>query len=997
MRGVSDELRWAGCRRGVRLGLGLAFLTWLAAGWMAGAVAAPAAEMNAALDPGGRTFTISLHEMGSFRSGFAAEVGLGGRDVKLSSAAGTVIGPAGHSTEATPFGRAEVMESTIRFQQEQVDLLFRLGRAPGVPGILLQAGIRNAGQAPLKLTTLTALATEDAGPIGQVARVGNGLQPAGRPEDWLITGWHASKLQIVALNEITTPLMVREAGGFFRGDGVGFLFGPVGTSTAYGAARFTPLQQGRMGFSLTADMSGAQVRPGEMRWGQQMVLLMDKPERAMARWAEWVGNTHGARTSKGALSGWNSWNFRTQKTTDSELLKVTDTIERSGGRLRPGVIQIDDAVEPARAALDAPWRAPVADRVRKAGARFGLRLNVDRTPSADDPAGLDPAISTIRRAVQCGFTYLKISCPRAAERVPDEKRTSLEIYRDDWAAIRRAAGEDAYLLYAGGGDLPDRATVGHVDASRVASDATRRDLRKVIAEILPSFALQNRWFTVDPDVFYMAGEIEDVCSVEGGAPVMQTWLSMVGLSCGAAITSEPFYWKAFDPYSRNMEVLSPPARERTDVLHLFTMPSWTALVGHVRREWGESTVALLFNAISSSEFALPAHFDFVQAGLDPGRRYAVWSFWDNQFLGIAQGKWALPVLPNGHSQHLVFTDLDRTPDRPVLIGSNLHIYCGAGEIKQVTSSRDAMRIDLTDAGARAGDLFVYSRWPLLFKSAAGCAVSGVVKVGENAWRIGIADRQRDAPQQLELAVLLPVTRQAWFWLLIATAAASLLLAAWRYVAGLQLQREHVLDQERARIARDLHDDLGANLAEIAMISDLAQDKLTANDPSREHFNDIFARAENNVRRLGEIVWAINPANDTLERFAGYLCKFTQDYLALARIRCRLDLPETLPPVPLNSVQRHNLLLAAKEAIHNAVQHGRPAEINLRIATRNGHIIVTIEDNGRGFDTTRPVAHGRGSANMAARMEQIGGGFERRSASGQGTIVTLTAPFTTHKR
>ena len=717
----------------------------------------------------------------------------------------------------------------------------------------------------------------------------------------------------------------------------------------------------------------------------------------MARWAEWVGTTHGARTSKGALSGWNSWNFRTHKTTDSELLKVAEAVQRSAGRLRPEVIQIDDVVEPARAALDAPWRELVASRVGETGARFGLRLNFERNPPAEDAAGLAAITATIRRAEQRGFTYLKISYPRAVERAPDEKRTAFEIYRDDWAAIRRAAGEDTYLLYAGGGDVPDRATVGSVDASRIASDASRQELRKVIAESLPSLALQGRWFAVDPDVFYMAGEIEKMCSVEGGEPVMRTWLSIVGLSCGAAVTSEPFYWKAFDPYWRNMEVLSPPARERTEVLHLFTMPAWSALVGHIRRDWGDSTVVLLFNCFSSGGYVVPTHFDFVQAGLNPERHYAVWSFWDNEFLGIAHGKWVTPVLPNGHSKHLVFTEVDRTPNRPVLIGSNLHIYCGAAEIKQVASSRDAMRIELTDAGARAGDLFVYSHWPLVFKSAVGCAVSDVVNVGENVWRISLADRQREMPQRVELAILLPVTRHAWFWLLITTAVISLLFAAWRYMAGLRLKREQVLDRERARIARDLHDDLGANLAEIAMISELAQDELAAKDPSRVHFSDIFSRIETNVRRLGEIVWATNPANDTLEQFAGYLCKFTQDYLALAQIRCRLDLPETLPSVPLNSVQRHNLFLAAKEAVHNAVQHGAPSEITLRIATHNGHLRVVIEDNGCGFDSALPPAHVRGSANMRERLEQIGGTFTRHSTLGQGTTVTLSAPFTAPKR
>ncbi len=957
------------------------------------AVLADVAVQYAVLDADGRTITVTVPGMEGFRCGFAARAQIAGSELELSSAAGRSMGPPAHSTEATPYGQAEVAGTTIHFDNEQVDLLFHLGWVPGVPGVLLQAGIRNTGHAPLKLDSLTAVAMDEAGPGGRVGGAGCVLQPAGKPEDWLITGLQTSLLMVRALTEFSEPLVVHEVGGFYHQDaGTGFLFGPIGTPTACVEARFTPLHDGKTLFNFSADMSGARVDADETRWGQQVVLLMEPARTAMARWAEWVGQTHGARTSKGALSGWNNWNFRPHKSIDKEVFQVVDAVQQSGGRLRPEVIQIDDAVQPGRAALDAPWLPLVVERVGETGARLGLRLGFDRNakpPAPDAATGTAEIVASVRRAVQAGVVYLKISCPPTPPRAADEKRTAFEICRDDWAAIRQAAGEAVYLLCCDTASM--RAAVGSVDACRVGADASRLELRSVMTEVMGSYPLNGRWFAVDFDVYYMAGEIEGMSNLTGGWPVMQTWLSMVGLSCGAAITSEPWYWKEFKPHWRNAEVLTPPARERSEALNLCNNAGWSRLVGHVRRDWGESTVALLWNP--RIDIVAPLRLDFAEAGLNPDRRYAVWSFWDNQFLGVAKGSWTTPVLLRGASQHLCFTELDRTPNQPVLIGSNLHIYCGAAEISQVVSSRDAMRIELTDAGARAGDLFVYSRWPIGFKSATGCAVSGVVNAGENVWRISLADRQHNAPQRLELTVQLPVTRQAWFWLLIATAVASLLFAAWRYVAGWRLEREHVLDRERARIARDLHDDLGANLAEIAMISELAHDELEADDPSRVHFSDIFNRCENNVRRLGEIVWAVNPANDTLERFAGYLCKFTQDYLALARIRCRLDLPETLPPVLLNSVRRHNLFLGAKEAIHNAVQRGAPSEITLRIATRNGQLIITIEDNGRGFDTTQPLADARGSANMQSRMEQIGGAFTRRSAPGQGTTVTLTAPFT----
>ena len=959
-----------------------AFLTlaFLIAGWL-GDVAADGVAVSAALAADGRGFTIAAPGLIGFRAGFSATVEVDGQPLVLSSAAGTVVSRGESAPEATPYGAAAVTGAVIHFEKEQLDLLLRLGQVPGMPGVLLQAGLCNTGTAPVKLATLAALAMDDAA----------GLKPEGAPASWLVTGWQATRLEIVALNEINAPLEVREAGGFYRTDGAGFLFGPVGVPTAYVAARFSALEKGRVAFNLSVDMSGARVEPGATRWGQQVVLLMEKPGPAMARWAEWVAKTHEARTSKGALSGWNSWNFRTHKKVDQELLKVLDAVERSAGRVRPEVIQIDDVLEPARAALDAPWRSRVANRVGETRARFGVRLNFDRSPPAENAEGLAEITATIHRAVKNGFTYLKISCPRAADRAPDEKRTAFEIYRDDWAAIRRAAGEDAYLLYAGGGDLPDRATVGHVDASRVASDATRQELRKVIAEVLPSLPLQGRWFAVDPDVFYMAGEIERMCSVEGGTPVMQTWLSMVGLSCGAAITSEPFYWTPFDPYWRHLEVLSPPARERTEVLHLFTMPAWSALVGHVHRAWGDSTVALLFNAVSSTEIALPANFDFVQAGLDPARRYAVWSFWDNRFLGIAKGQWPMPVLTNGHSQHLVFTDLDRTPERPVLIGSNLHIYCGAAEIKKVSSSRETLQIELTDAGARAGDLFVYSRWPLTFTASAGCGVSDVVKAGDNVWRISLTDRQRGAAQRVELAVVLPVTRRAWFWALVLTGVAGAVFSAWRYTVGLRLERAHALERERSRIARDLHDDLGAGLTEIALLSEVVRQEHDRSAAVDTHARRIFQSARELTRSLDEIVWAVNPANDTVEKFLDFIAEFAGAMLESAGLPCRLDLPDRVPELTVTSNVRHQLCMALKECLHNGIKHARATEMRIGVALHDRILRLTVADNGTGFDpAARPSPRGThdGLDNLRRRLADIHGTCEIQSAPGQGTRVVL---------
>ncbi|MCX6913713.1 MAG: histidine kinase, partial [Verrucomicrobia bacterium] len=118
-------------------------------------------------------------------------------------------------------------------------------------------------------------------------------------------------------------------------------------------------------------------------------------------------------------------------------------------------------------------------------------------------------------------------------------------------------------------------------------------------------------------------------------------------------------------------------------------------------------------------------------------------------------------------------------------------------------------------------------------------------------------------------------------------------------------RELAVERERARIARDIHDDLGATLTQIAMLSESAEIEAQAAASLKPKLTDIFTRARGATRELDEIVWAIDPGNDSVEQVVIYLCQFAQDYLKLAEIPLRLDAPDVLPPSPLSSAQRHN--------------------------------------------------------------------------------------------
>jgi signal transduction histidine kinase len=250
----------------------------------------------------------------------------------------------------------------------------------------------------------------------------------------------------------------------------------------------------------------------------------------------------------------------------------------------------------------------------------------------------------------------------------------------------------------------------------------------------------------------------------------------------------------------------------------------------------------------------------------------------------------------------------------------------------------------------------------------------------------------------------PFWKASWFLGSTLALAVGALVTAVRYATWRKMQarlelveRQQSLERERARIARDLHDDLGASLTQIALLSELAKADLAHPELATAHLNQIFAKTGVLARQLNEIVWAVNPANDTLEHFTSHMCKFAQDYLSLAGIRCRLDVPESMPRYAMHASERHNLFLTAKEALHNVVKHAHAGQVWLRLKLEPGALTLLIEDDGKGWDAgpfsgTSGHPTGDGLSNMQKRMAQLGGRFAQQSKPGSGTSVRLELPL-----
>jgi signal transduction histidine kinase len=256
--------------------------------------------------------------------------------------------------------------------------------------------------------------------------------------------------------------------------------------------------------------------------------------------------------------------------------------------------------------------------------------------------------------------------------------------------------------------------------------------------------------------------------------------------------------------------------------------------------------------------------------------------------------------------------------------------------------------------------------------------------------------------------VLPQVWQTWWFKIIlgvtavgAVAALAISLTRRRVRRKLeQLERQRALERERARIARDIHDDLGASLTRITLLSQSVRSELGSEHRAVPDVDQIYSTARELTRSMDEIVWAVNPEHDTLDSLVTYLGRFAQRFLSVAGIRCRLDAPLDLPALPLTSEIRHNVFLAFKEALNNVVKHAQATEVRLSLELRPEGFMLVIADNGRGFrcppgqapalepaDGQRLVA-GNGLANMQKRLREIGGCCEWETAPGEGTRAKL---------
>ena len=204
-----------------------------------------------------------------------------------------------------------------------------------------------------------------------------------------------------------------------------------------------------------------------------------------------------------------------------------------------------------------------------------------------------------------------------------------------------------------------------------------------------------------------------------------------------------------------------------------------------------------------------------------------------------------------------------------------------------------------------------------------------------------------------------------------------------------LEKKQAIEKERTRIATDMHDDLGAGLSQIKFLSEAIGMKRQKHLPIEEEVSSIRSFSDEMIDKMGEIVWALNEKNDTLNDLLSYTRSYAVEYLEQTGIKCHVQQPDNVPQLDVSGEFRRNIYLTVKESLHNIVKHAEATDVSIQIEIGKW-LTIRISDNGIGLNNSTPGEFGNGLISMRNRMKELGGSFE--IVSKEGTEVRIKAPI-----
>jgi ligand-binding sensor domain-containing protein/two-component sensor histidine kinase len=242
------------------------------------------------------------------------------------------------------------------------------------------------------------------------------------------------------------------------------------------------------------------------------------------------------------------------------------------------------------------------------------------------------------------------------------------------------------------------------------------------------------------------------------------------------------------------------------------------------------------------------------------------------------------------------------------------------------------------------------------------------------------------PASMTFVIPPPVWMRWWFLTLVAAGVGFAAYAVHRY----RVRRILEIAGMRARIATDLHDDIGSNLTRIAVLSEVARQQ-TAEGPTKERLDSIAAISRESVSAMSDIVWAIHPERDGLRDLVRHMRRHAAEAFSVGDVELRFSAPEAEGALKLEIDVRRDFFLVFKEAVNNAARHSGCTRVEVDCRADSGHVALRVSDNGSGFDPNA-AGDGQGLPSMRRRGQGLGGSLEIASSKGGGTTVCLRVPI-----
>ena len=203
-----------------------------------------------------------------------------------------------------------------------------------------------------------------------------------------------------------------------------------------------------------------------------------------------------------------------------------------------------------------------------------------------------------------------------------------------------------------------------------------------------------------------------------------------------------------------------------------------------------------------------------------------------------------------------------------------------------------------------------------------------------------------------------------------------------------IEAECALENERMRIATDMHDEFGASISKINLLTEIAKQKI--NDKIKT--NKIITEISNSGRALAEsmdeIVWAVNPKNDRLDKMLFYVTNYFENHLELTEISFHYEIPDEIPDVFISADFRHNIFCVIKEGINNIIKHSGATKIDLIFEYVAEKLIIELKDNGKGIDENGKSKFGNGINNMRNRIKKLGGNIIISNSATGGVLIEI---------